>query len=86
MGGSTGDSDVGEQSQGNIPVKNPGESAAQIEQALFEKTGSNSSGGQYSIMARKLVEHIRKNKVSLEECEDAYEFVNQVTNQRRSGK
>ena len=37
-------------------------------------------------MARKIVEHIRKNKVSLDECEDAQEFVNQVTNQRRPGK
>ena len=37
-------------------------------------------------MARKIVEHIRKNKVSLDECEDAQEFVNQVTNPRRPGK
>jgi len=42
-------------------MKNPGESAAQIELALYEKTGANSAGGQYSIMVRKAVEYIRAN-------------------------
>lgn len=83
VGGSTGDADVGEQSQGSVPIKNPGESAAQIEQALFEKIGS---GGQYTIMAKKLVEHIKKNQVPLEECEDIQALVSLVTNPRRGGK
>ena len=48
VGGSTGDSDVGEQStqmmclqsQGSAFTKNPGEYAIKLEQALFEKLGS----------------------------------------------
>lgn len=52
-----------------MPVKNPGEPAAQIELALYEKTGANSSKGQYSIMIRKAVEYIRSNQVSLENDE-----------------
>ena len=59
-------------------MKNPGESAAKIEQALFEKIGS--AGGQYNIMARKLVEHIRQSQAELEECEDPQELVAQVMN------
>ena len=77
VGGSTGDADVGEQSQGSVPIKNPGEIAAQIEQALFDKIGS---GGQNIIMAQKLVEHIRNNQVQLEECEDAQSLVNLLIN------
>ena len=57
-------------------MRNPGEIAAQLEQAILEKTGSNASGGQYSIMTRKLVDHIRKNNVSLDECEDVQSLVN----------
>ena len=37
-------------------------------------------------MARKLIEHIKKNQVSLEECEDVQALVSLVTNQRRGGK
>ena len=41
VGGSTGDSDVGEQSsQSSTSQKNPGDVAISIEQALFEKTGT----------------------------------------------
>ena len=35
LGGSTGDSNVGEQSQGSITQQNPGEKASEIENMVF---------------------------------------------------
>lgn len=63
-----------------MPVKNPGEPASQIELALYEKTGANSSKGQYSIMIRKAVEYIRSNQVSLENDESVQQLISNVTN------
>ncbi len=63
-----------------MPVKNPGEPAAQIELALYEKTGANSAKGQYSIMIRKAVDYIRSNQVSLDSDESVQQLISNVTN------
>ena len=61
VGGSTGDSNTGEQSQdSNVWDRNPAETAIVVETVVFDSTQQNSSGNQYKMLARKVCEHLKK--------------------------
>lgn len=63
-------------------MKNPAESAAQIEEAIFQKANGISSSNQYASMARKVIDHIRKTDVVIEGGNDVIELVNAALSHR----
>ena len=79
VGGSTGDSDTGEQSQANQWDRNPGESAINLETVIFEFSMSDSTSSQYKMLARKVCDHLSKqgSNRSLDKS-DAEQIVDQV--------
>ena len=61
VGGSTGDSDIGEQSQaiGSWNGK-PGDQAEAIESSIFMKTGQDSNCNNYKMLSRRVIDQIKK--------------------------
>ena len=70
VGGSTGDSDTGEQSTDNVPDtdtieyrmqrKNPAETATHIEVSVYLSTGSDAGTAIYRQAVRRVSDHLRR--------------------------